>query len=111
MKDSETYSTLRPLEIGCAGDKEATSPGFPVNWKISDRKVPPSGGRTRKPHSDVVTDRAGNVPHDNKMYTFFVKSKNKQSAEYTRALLKSKLNPAQMKVGISAFKLLRTASY
>jgi len=66
MKASGTKSMLRPLEFGCAGDKEATSPGFPVNWKVSDRNVPPSGGRTKKLYSDVVTARAGNVPHDNK---------------------------------------------
>ena len=107
MKAADTNSTLRPLEIGCAGDKEATSPAFPVNYKDRDRNVPPSGGRTRRLYSDVVAAREVNVPHDNKMYNFFVKSKNNQSAEYTRSLLKSKLNPAQMKVGISAFKTLK----
>jgi len=107
MKATETNSKLRPLEFGCAGDKEATFPGFPVNYKNSDRNVPPSGVRTRKLYSDVVAAREGNVPHDNKMYKLFVKSKNNQSTEYTRALLKSKLNPTQMKVGISAFKTLK----
>lgn len=52
MKAAETISTLRALEIGlgknCAGYKEATSPGFPVNYKDSDQNVAPSGGRTRK---------------------------------------------------------------
>jgi len=75
MKAAETNSTPRPLEIGCAGDKEATSPEFPVNCKVSDRNVPPSGGRTRKLHSDVVAARESNVSHDNKMYTFFLSLK------------------------------------
>jgi len=36
-----------------------------------------------------------------------VKSKSNQSAEYTRTLLKSKVNPTQIKVGISALKTLK----
>jgi hypothetical protein len=36
------------------------------------------------------------------MYKRFVKSKNNQHAEYTRTLVKSKVNPTQMKVGIIA---------
>jgi hypothetical protein len=42
MKASGTNSTLRPLEFGCVGDKDVTSPGFPANWKVSDWNVPPS---------------------------------------------------------------------
>jgi hypothetical protein len=56
-----------------------------------------------------VEDRLGNVPYDNKMYRLFVKSKNSQSVEYTRTLLKSKVNPTQMKVGISALKTLKNS--
>jgi len=40
---------------------------------------------------------------------FLLSLKNNQSAEYTRTLLKSKVNPAQMKVGITAFKTLRNS--
>jgi hypothetical protein len=70
-----------------------------------------SAGRRRKRYSDVVADRQqGNVPYGNKMYTLFVKSKNNQSAEYTRTLLKSKVNPTQMKVGIIALKTLEERS-
>jgi uncharacterized membrane protein YkoI len=69
--------------------------------------VAPSAGRTKKRYSDIVADRPGNVPLYNKMYKLFVKSKNKQSAEYTRILLKSKVTPTQMKVGISALKMLK----
>jgi len=107
MKAVERNRTLRALQLGvginCGGDKKATSLGFPVNSKDSDQNVVPSGVRTRKRYSDVLADRGGNVPYDNKMYKLFVKSKSNQSAEYTRTLLKSKVNPAQMKVGISAF--------
>jgi hypothetical protein len=66
-----------------------------------------SAGRTRKRYSDVADTRQGNVPYDNKMYKLFVKCKNNQSAEYTRTLLKSKVNPTQMKVRIGALKTLK----
>ena len=44
---------------------------------------------------------------DDKMYKLCVKSKNNQSTEYIRTLLKSKVNPTQVKVGISALKTLK----
>ena len=44
---------------------------------------------------------------DKKRYKLFVKSKNNQSVEYTRTLLKSKVHPTQLKVGISARKTLK----
>jgi hypothetical protein len=84
-----------------------TSLGLQVTSKDIDWNVAPSAGRTKKRYSVIVADRPGNVPLDNKMYKLFVKSKNKQSAEYTRTLLKSKVNPTQMKVGISALKTVK----
>ena len=56
-----------------------------------------------------MADRPGIVPYDDKRYKLFVESKNSQSAEYTRTLLKSKVNPTQMKVGISALKPLKNS--
>ena len=41
------------------------------------------------------------------MYKLFVKAKNNQSAEYIRTLLKSKVNPTQMKVEKRALKTLK----
>jgi hypothetical protein len=41
------------------------------------------------------------------MYKMFVKATNNQSAEYIRTLLKAKVNPTQMKVGIRALKTLK----
>jgi hypothetical protein len=79
-----------------------------VNSKDSDWNKARYADRTRKRYSDVVADRQqGNVPYDNKMYKLFVKSKNYQSADCTRTLLKSKVNPTQTKVGISALKTLK----
>jgi hypothetical protein len=67
-----------------------------------------SDGGTRKRYSDVVADTLQcNSFYPSKIYNLFVKSKNNQSAEYTRTLLKSKVNPTQMKVGISALKSLK----
>jgi hypothetical protein len=107
----ETSNTVKALQSGvgdnCRGDKEVTSLGSQVTSKDIDWNVAPSVGRTKERYSDVVADRPGNVPFDNKIYKLFVKSKNNQSAEYTRTLRKSKVNPTQMKVGISALKTLK----
>jgi hypothetical protein len=51
--------------------------------------------------------RQGNVLNDSKLYKLSVKSKNGQSAEHIRTLPKSKMNPTQLKVGISALKTLK----
>jgi hypothetical protein len=112
MKAAETKITLKELQSGvgsnCRGDKEVTSVGLQANFNDSDWNVALSAGRTRMRYSDIVADRRqGNVPYDNKMYKLFVKSKNNQSAEYTKTVLKSKLNPSKMKVGISALKTLK----
>jgi hypothetical protein len=112
MKAAETNITLKALQSGvgsnCRGDKEVISVGLQANSKDSDWNLALSAGRTRTRYSDIVADRRqGNVPYDNKMYKLFVKSKNNQSAEYTKTLLKSKLNPSKMKVGIIALKTLK----
>jgi hypothetical protein len=91
----------------CREDKEATSVGLQVTPKDGDWNMAPSAGKTRKSYSDVVADRKGTVSYDHKMYELFVKSKHNQSAEYTMTLLKSKVNPTEMKVGISALKTLK----
>jgi hypothetical protein len=73
-----------------------------IYWNVA-----PAAGGMKKRYSDIVADRPGNVPCENKIYKLFVKSKNNQSAEYSRTLLKSKVNPTQMKVGISALKMIK----
>jgi hypothetical protein len=112
IKAAEMNSTLKALQPGmgskCRGDNEATSLGLQSNSKDSDWNVVHSDGRTRKRYSDVVADGGqGNLPYGSKMYKFFVKTKYNQSAEYTRTLLKSKVNPTQMKVEISSLKTLK----
>jgi hypothetical protein len=76
--------------------------------KDSDWNVAHSDVSRRKRYSDVVADRAQCISfYCSKLYKQFVKSKNNQTAEYTRTLLKSKVNPTRMKVGISAIKSLK----
>jgi hypothetical protein len=110
-KAVETNNILNALQAGEGSnggeDHGATSLGWKVNPTdgASDWKV--AAGRTRKSYSDVVADRQGTVLFDKKRYKLFVKSKNNQSVEYTRTLLKSKVNPTQLKVGISALKTLK----
>jgi len=86
MRVAETNSTLKALQLGVdgkwRGNKEATSLGSQVTSKDIDRGVAPAG-RTKKRYSDVVADRPGNVPFDDKMYKVFVTSKNNQSSETT----------------------------
>jgi hypothetical protein len=90
-------------------DHGATSLRWKVNSKNSKDRVSHSkvaASRTRKSYSDVANTH-GTVPLDKKRYKLLVKSKNNQSVEYTRALLKSKVDPTQLKVGISALKTLK----
>jgi len=112
-KAVETNNILNALQAGEGSnggeDHDATSLGWKINsmdsasagdWNVAVR-------RTRKSYSDVVADRQGTVPFDKKRFKLFVKSKNNQSVEYTRTLLKSKVDPTQLKVGISALKTLK----
>ena len=105
LKASATSTIHKALQSGvgssCSGDQE-------VNSKDSAWKVAYSSGSTKRSYSDVLADRRqGNVLNDSKMYKLFVKSKNGQSAEFIRTLRKSKVNPTQLKLGISALKTLK----
>ena len=79
MRVAETNSTLKALQLGmdgnCRGNKEATSLGSQVTSKDIDWSVASTAGRTKKRYSDVVADRPGNVPFDNKMYNFLLNQK------------------------------------
>ena len=112
LKASATSTIHKALQSGvgssCSGDQEVTSLGLKMNSKDSAWKVAYSSGSTKRSYSDVLADRRqGNVPNDSKMYKLFVKSKNGQSAEFIRTLRKSKVNPTQLKLGISALKTLK----
>jgi hypothetical protein len=94
-KAAETNSGLKALQCrvsgNCSGVKGATSVGVQETSKDSDWNVAHSAGQMRKRYSDVVADRQGTFSYYNKMYKLFIKSKNNQSALYTRTLLKSKV--------------------
>lgn len=57
-------------------------------------------------YADVVSGNF-NAPVQ-KTYKMFVKSKSNQSTEYIRTLIKTKVNPVQMKVGIKSFSELKS---
>lgn len=57
-------------------------------------------------YSDVVKGNLSNV-NEEKTYKLFVKSKNNQSPEYIKTLVKTKVNPVQMKVGVKTCKALK----
>lgn len=62
----------------------------------------------KKLYSEAVHDGSlNNMLCDKKMYKLFIKSKSNQSVEYTKTLLKTKVNPTKIKVGISALKTLK----
>ena len=68
---------------------------------MTARGVAPSGVREGKPYSEALGSE--------KKLTRFkltVKSKENQSSETIKGLLKSKINPTEIKVGINTFKLL-----
>jgi predicted PP-loop superfamily ATPase len=87
-------NTLQAAD-GSSGGKDtgATSLGWKVNSKDSANDWMVAAARTRKSYSDVVANRQGTVPSDKKRYKLLVKSKCNQSVEYTRTLLKSKVDP------------------
>ena len=61
----------------------------------------PSSGRKMNSYADIVAGR------ENKKFKMMIASKLNQTAEATKELLKSKLNPTEMKVGISTLKALK----
>jgi uncharacterized phage infection (PIP) family protein YhgE len=109
VEANTVLNTLQAAE-GSSGGKDNGAPSF--GWKVnskgsgSDWQV--AAGRTRRSYRDVSANRQGTVPSEKrKRYKLLVKSKSNQSVEYTRTLLKSKVDPTQLQVGISALKTLK----
>jgi len=61
----------------------------------------PSGGRKMNSYADIVAGR------ENKKFKLMIKSKLIHTPDATKELIKSKINPTEMKVGISTFKALK----
>ncbi|PSN44607.1 hypothetical protein C0J52_19782 [Blattella germanica] len=81
--------------------------GYPQAVILRSRQ-PPFGSSDicrRKSYSDAV--RVMPTAKDEKSYKLFVKSKNNQSAEYIRTLVKTKLDPVDIKVGVKSCRTLR----
>jgi hypothetical protein len=53
-------------------------------------------------YSDIVAGRG-----NNKKFKIIIRSKGNHTPETTKELIKTKINPTEMKVGISTFKALR----
>jgi len=69
---------------------------------LKARGMAPPGGRDRELYSEAVA----NEEVANK-FKLTVKSKENQPPETIKGLLKSKINPTEIKVGISTFKSLK----
>jgi hypothetical protein len=100
VKANIVLNTLQAAEGSSGGnDNGAPSLGWKVNSKGSGSDWQVAAGRTRKSYSDVLAKRQGTVPSDKKIYKLLVKSKSNQSVEYTRTLLKSKVDSTQLQAG------------
>jgi hypothetical protein len=69
---------------------------------MTERDVIPSGGRDRKLYSEAL-GREKNI----KLFKLTVSAKGNQSADTIKGLLKSKINPTEIKVGINTLKTLK----
>ena len=69
-----------------------------------------------QPYAEVLksqTERRSNEQRwkeEPKQYNIIVKAKNKQSPDYIKTLIKSKINPTEIKVGVSTLKPLRNGN-
>jgi hypothetical protein len=64
------------------------------------RHLLPSAGETNKLNAEVASESG------EKRY-IIVKSKSDQSSETIKSILKSKINPTEMKIGVKSLKALR----
>ena len=69
--------------------------------RTRDTQHPPSG-RRMEPYSDIVAGRG-----NNKKFKVIIRAKGNQTSETTKELIKTKLNPTELKVGVITFKALR----
>jgi hypothetical protein len=70
------------------------------------RGVAPSGVRERKLYSEALGSEKKLT-----RFKFAVKSKENKSSETVKGLLKSKINPTEVKVEINNFKSLKNGKY
>jgi ribonuclease HI len=95
-------------EIDACGSRNAEVHGAPSLTRrqeqagMTARDVAPSDGRDRKLYSEAL-GREKNV----KLFKLTVTAKGNQSADTIKGLLKSKINPTEIKVEINTFKSLK----
>ena len=68
----------------------------------TDRKVTPPGGGKVKLYSEVVERKT-----TQKIYKLTVTSRDNQTADTTKEILKSKINQTELKVGIRSINTLK----
>ena len=70
--------------------------------RVNTKAVAPPGGEGRKLFTEILAN--GRTA---KRFTITVTSKDKQTSETINEILKTNINPTQIKVGINALKTLR----
>jgi len=70
--------------------------------EMTERDMAPSGGRDRKLYLEALGREK-----NSKLFKLTVAAKGNQSPETIKRLLKSKINPTEIKVGINTFKSLK----
>lgn len=94
---SDNHANIKRLETTLADCKRSDKSSIAA----------PSTSQSRPLYSQVIAKIPSPVTETCK-FTTFVQAKNKsQSTDYIKAEIKSKINPAEIKVGISGFKSLR----
>lgn len=104
--ESEVNEVKRELEaLKKKGNKNSVTPSS--SWispspplRCSEEQVLPPTRRSEKLYSQAVNN-------NQKKYKLTVRSRSNESPEAMKIIIKSKINPTDIKVGISAFKSLR----
>lgn len=99
---SDLRTKLQAAATGTSKGRCGPSINHSCETAQNDRCVPPSGGKKGKLFSDVLRKET-----NQRRYKLTVRSKDNQTPEIIKGLLKSKINPTEIKVGINTFKSLR----
>jgi hypothetical protein len=94
-----------PDEVKGRATKDVVAPSrIPTREPLNQtaKGVAPSGGERAKLYSEALGGET-----KQKSFKITITSKDNQSAEMTKGLLKSKINPTEIKVGVNSLKSLK----